>query len=261
MHKSPHNLHDSQPGARWLHSAGPYRSEHGVGKPLHTHPVWEAVYYLEGNPGCRLNDDVISVQPGVLVALPPGTPHGELSSDPWACYWVIFDNAELIREPAIAIDDAEGTILHVVSMIVRECRSEQPLRSAMIDALLCQLGVIIQRATTGSTPCPAEVMVEQFERTLQQQFHNPVSIAGLCGDFGVSASYMRQQFRRFRGVSPMERIQQLRVQQAIVSIQQSTLTLDAIAETCGFSSASHLSRQVKRITGKSPGTYRTSMGR
>ena len=259
MHKSPRTMHESQPDTCWLHSAGPYRSDTGIGKPLHLHPVWEAVYYVDGTPRCRVNDELLETGPGLLLALPPGTPHGEVTNQPWSCYWVLFDHPRLVRQTTIIQDDAEGSIRHIVTAIAREWRSEQPHREEMIDSLLCQLGVIIQRATTTVAPTSAELLVEQFERALADRFQDSVSIADLCEHFGVSTSYMRSQFRRFRGISPMERVQHLRVRQAISSIQNSTLTLDAIAETCGFSSASHLSRQVKRVTGRPPGAFRTSL--
>ncbi|HYI25941.1 MAG TPA: AraC family transcriptional regulator [Thermomicrobiales bacterium] len=260
MHKSPRNMHETQPGTRWLHSAGPYRSELGIGKPLHTHPVWEVVYYLQGHPKCRVNDDLYDTEPGLMIALPPGVPHGEVTNAPWACYWVLFDDPDLVRQTTVIIDDSDASLRQAIALLVREWRSDQPHREAMIDALLCQLGVIIQRATAAAIPTSAELLVEQFERALEDQFQDMVSISVLCEQFGVSASYMRAQFRRYRGVSPMERVQQMRVRQAISSIQNSTLTLDAIAETCGYSSASHLSRQVKRVTGRPPGSFRTSFG-
>ena len=256
---SPRSMHETQLQTCWLHSAGPYRSDTGIGKPLHLHPVWEAVYYVEGTPRCRVNDEILATRPGLMMVLPPGTPHGEVTDKPWACSWVLFDHPGLNRQTAVIEDDAEGSLRHIVTTIAREWRSEQPHREEMIDSLLCQLGVIIQRATTTAVPTSAELLVEQFERALEDQFHDTVSIADLSEQFGVSASYMRAQFRRFRGISPMERVQQMRVRQAISSIQNSTLPLDAIAETCGFSSASHLSRQVKRVTGRPPGAFRTSL--
>ncbi len=258
---SPRTMHETQPAPCWLHSAGPYRSEAGIGKPLHLHPVWEAVYYVEGTPGCRVNEEILETRPGLLMALPPGTPHGEVTNQPWACHWVLFDHPGLARQTTVIQDDAEGSLRHIVTAIAREWRSEQPFREEMIDSLLCQLGVCIQRATATATPTPAELLVEQFDRALADRFQDTVSIAELCEQFGVSTSYMRSQFRRFRGISPMERVQHLRVRQAISSIQNSTLPLDAIAETCGFSSASHLSRQVKRITGRAPGAFRGSIDR
>ncbi len=260
MHKSPRTLHESQLDASWLHSAGPYRSDQGQGKPLHKHPVWEVVYYIEGSARCRVNTDLLDFRPGVMMALPPGTPHGEVSSEPWACYWVLFDDPSLVRQPIVIANDSDSSIRQVVTQLVREWRSDRPRRDDMIDHLLGQLGIILHRATTAARPCAAELLVQQFERALEDQFHNPVSISTLSEEFGVSASYMRAQFQRYRGVSPMERVQQLRVRQALVSIQNSTLPLEAIAETCGYSSASHLSRQVKRVTGRSPGAFRTSIG-
>jgi len=259
MHKSLRNLHESQPVPCWLHSAGYYRSDLGTGKPLHTHPVWEVVYYLHGYPRCQIHDDIFETQPGLLMALPPSAPHGEISTAPWACYWVLFEYAGLANQPIVLLDDREGSIRDIIERLIREWRSEQEYREAMIAHLLGQLGVTLQRTTTARAPTSAELLVQQFERELEDRFADPVSISTLCEKLGVSSSYMRAHFRRHRGVSPMQRIQQLRVRQAVASIRNSTQTLDAIAEHCGFSSASHLSRQVKRLTGKAPGAFRMAV--
>jgi transcriptional regulator GlxA family with amidase domain len=54
----------------------------------------------------------------------------------------------------------------------------------------------------------------------------------------------------------MSHLQAVRARRAISLLHNSTLTLEAIASMCGYDSASHLSRMVKRSTGKSPGTLR-----
>jgi transcriptional regulator GlxA family with amidase domain len=54
----------------------------------------------------------------------------------------------------------------------------------------------------------------------------------------------------------MAYLQAIRVQHALGIIRNSNLSLETVAHACGYDSASHLSRHVKRVTGQSPGALR-----
>ena len=44
--------------------------------PLHTHPISEVIVILAGTPEVVLGDDTQQVEPGTVVFVPAGTPHG-----------------------------------------------------------------------------------------------------------------------------------------------------------------------------------------
>lgn len=44
--------------------------------PLHTHPINEVIVILAGTPEVALGDDTQQVEPGTVVFIPAGTPHG-----------------------------------------------------------------------------------------------------------------------------------------------------------------------------------------
>ncbi len=81
-------------------------------------------------------------------------------------------------------------------------------------------------------------------------------IADVAREIGISPSGLRSLFSRHRAGTPMAYLQAIRVQHALGIIRNSNLSLEAVAHACGYDSASHLSRHVKRVTGQSPGTLR-----
>lgn len=259
MHNSPLTLHKSTFSGLELQSAGCSRNPTGAGKSLHTHNVWEMVYYLEGRPQCRMADRVIDTYPGLLLTIPPGCPHGEVARGPWSCYYLLIDSASFGDEVLQLVDDPERPAHAVISNLVREWASEREHRLGMLSLLLGQLHILLRRMAPLVALSSAEHLVRRFERLLEERFTDAITISGLCAELGVSESYMRALFSRLRGQSPMHRLQQLRARHAVGAIQSSDQSLEVIAETCGYASASHLSRHIKKVTGRSPGEFRATI--
>jgi AraC-like DNA-binding protein len=258
MHNSPLRLHETTFSGLELQSTGCSRNPTGVGKSLHTHNVWEVVYYLEGQPQCQMGDHLIETHPGLLFCIPPGLTHGEIARGPWSCYYLLIDSAPFGDEMLQLVDDAERPAQDVIASLIREWTSEREHRLEMLSLLLGQLHVLLRRMAPVVAPSSAELLVRRFERLLEERFTEPITISGLCAELGVSDSYMRALFSRLRGQSPMHRLQQLRARHALGAIQSSNQSLEVIAELCGYASASHLSRQIKKVTGRTPGEFRAT---
>lgn len=73
---------------------------------------------------------------------------------------------------------------------------------------------------------------------------------------GISAAQLRSLCRQSRGESPTEMIWRLKVEHAIQLIRSTGLTLGEIATQCGYTNPFHLSRSVRKHTGRSPRALR-----
>jgi AraC-like DNA-binding protein/uncharacterized RmlC-like cupin family protein len=256
MHIAQPSVHRTQLTAMDIQSAGLFRSARVASKPIHSHSIVEVVYYLHGSVQCRVGNQVLDADPGTILVIPAGIPHGEVSVGPWACFYLLIKRPVLPDGLLQLHDDEDRSVERVCMTLLREWRSQQEGRETMLSLLLDQLGVLLRRLKPPAAPSSAELLVRQLERALEERFTEPVTISGLCNDLGVSCSYLRAQFVRLRGQAPMHRLQHLRAQHALAAIQSSNQSLETIAEICGYASASHLSRHVKRTTGKSPGEFR-----
>ncbi|MCE0499536.1 MAG: AraC family transcriptional regulator [Methylacidiphilales bacterium] len=78
------------------------------------------------------------------------------------------------------------------------------------------------------------------------------SAEDLARRVGISASRLRALCRAVRGESPSAMIWRLKVEHAIQLIRSTGLTLGEIADDCGYANPFHLSRAVRRHTGRSP---------
>jgi AraC-like DNA-binding protein len=258
MHGSLSTMHKTTFSGLEIQSAGCSKNPKGIGKPLHSHTGWEIVYYLQGNPQCRLGDTVVDTNPGMVLVIPPGLPHGEITQQPWSCYYLLLEFATFAPGLLQLHDDGESLVNHVLAALIREWTSEREYRLSMLSLLLSELDILLRRLNPSIAPSSAELAVRQLERLLEKRFTESVTISALCTELGVSDSYMRTLFARLRGQSPMQRLQQLRVRHALGAIQSSNQSLETIAEICGYASASHLSRHIKKATGRSPGEFRAT---
>lgn len=86
----------------------------------------------------------------------------------------------------------------------------------------------------------------------------PLTVAELAELAGLHRGHFSLLFRQLTGLSPSRYVTAARIARARELLEHSELTLDTIADRCGFSSASHLTRRFKEYEGQAPGTYRDS---
>jgi transcriptional regulator GlxA family with amidase domain len=72
----------------------------------------------------------------------------------------------------------------------------------------------------------------------------------------LSRSHFARAFKATTGMTPMQWLLNQRVERAKNLLLNSTLPIDEIAHTCGFSDQSHFSRAFLRAIGDTPGAWR-----
>ena len=256
MHKMTLMMHNVPVPSLQVVSAGWAEFAPGQEVRPHQHPTWELVYFLRGEICCPIGRDVFHVAAGDMLLTPPRTVHYETAEVPWSCFFIAIDAPAEHPWPRIYHDDARGMLAGLCSILVREWNGLEPERYDMLMLLVRQLDILLRRSFVQEHLSPAERLVRDVERRIEQGFSKPVTIKDLAYDVGVSHSYLRARFLSLRGRSPMAYLQTLRVQHAIALIANSDLSLEVIAQHCGYHSASHLSRSIKQVTGKRPGAFR-----
>ena len=84
----------------------------------------------------------------------------------------------------------------------------------------------------------------------------PLRIADLAGVVGVSPGYFHRAFRATTGKTPLEFINERRVQRAMQYLNRDDAPMAAIALKVGFVSPSHFTRTFRQIAGVNPSQYR-----
>jgi len=243
-----------------LRFAGTYQSPAGRHFPPHAHSTWEVIYYRAGAIRCIVADHPYETEPGMLLVIPPGVVH---SDDARTAYSQLFLRIYAPTDqpwPATCYDDSESTLDRLCRSIEREWTGQGVFRDEMLALLIQQLDLSLRRVAEPAEQMPRdpwEPMVRSAEEILQTRYAVPLTIEQVAHEIGMSPSRLRFHFLRLRGRTPQAALQAIRLRQALDLLRNSTLKLDTVADLCGYHSASHLSRYVRRELGKSPGQLRT----
>ena len=86
-------------------------------------------------------------------------------------------------------------------------------------------------------------------------FDPKLSVEELSRQANMSDVYFRKMFKKEYGVSPKQYILELRIRYAKQLLEENSVTVAAVAESCGFASVYHFCRAFKQITGVTPTEY------
>lgn len=83
-----------------------------------------------------------------------------------------------------------------------------------------------------------------------------VTNADMARAVGMSPRAFERSFVREYGLPPQQYLKRLRIQTACRMLVDTRESLAAVSLRCGFADQSHLTREFRRVTGMTPGTYR-----
>jgi len=256
MHAAMRDLHKSPSPKLRLLGAGAYEAPKGRDFPFHQHTEWELVYYRSGNIEFLLGDEIVPVEPGVLLFAPPHIPHAERALTAYANFHLLVSKPPPVRWPRLCFDDAGQSLNRICAQLVDEVRATTFEHGKMLELLTGQLAIGLERAIRDTPVSSQERIVRKAEILIGKDFTQPLRISEVVEQAGASASSLRSLFARLRGCSPLEYLQKVRLQHAFTLLTTSDLTLEHIAALSGYHSASHLSRHIKRVHNRSPGSLR-----
>ncbi|HCR13454.1 MAG TPA: AraC family transcriptional regulator [Solidesulfovibrio sp.] len=127
------------------------------------------------------------------------------------------------------------------------------LESKSLDLLLgeiCRHALI--RRTPGCPCCSNRAKVEKAKALLLENLADPLTIADLAGQLGMSESSLKRAFRDVQGVSIFAFFQAHRLEQARALLARGEMNVTEVAFCVGYSNHSHFSRAFKRQFGVSP---------
>ena len=136
--------------------------------------------------------------------------------------------------------------------------------SALVDAQLEQMLIAMlltcqphsyTEALRTDTPAIAPSFVKRIERFIEEHADEPITIVDLAEQAGVSARSLFSGFRKFREISPMQYLKDVRLQRvhdALLAADPFSERVTNIALNWGFSHLGHFSTDYKRRFGESP---------
>jgi len=103
---------------------------------------------------------------------------------------------------------------------------------------------------------PVRAALEWMTRLITAQPTAAVDLAAVANAAAVSSKHLCRVFAAELGVSPMEAVRLLRLEQAVALLTRSNLNVKQIASRCGFASPYHFSRSFAKVYGSPPSEVR-----
>lgn len=123
---------------------------------------------------------------------------------------------------------------------------------------------LLQWHTDGQSPYMAfrenlqhgDAAIRQAQEWLRDNYSQPNPVAALETLSGLPARTFKRRFRQATGLSPLNYVQQLRIDRAKAQLENSDLPVDEIGWKVGYEDVAFFNRLFKRVTGLTPGAYR-----
>lgn len=235
---------------------GIHTAAQGENFPLHQDDFWELMYVRSGHIICRQGEYSHTMYPGMAILHPPRVYHADYALTAYTTYYIWIDAPENAPWPCLYYDDEAHSLERVCETAAREWRGQGAEREEMLALLTGQIRVLLHRAVQAPEKSLNEHLVVAAEQIMEECYREALTVGEIARRVNTSASSLYGHFAELRAETPMAHLQRVRMRHALSLLYHSTLTLETIAETCGYYSASHLSRHVKAATGASPGQLR-----
>jgi len=204
----------------------------------------------------RLNGDKIDVRPGCATIMAPGEPIEFLFPKP-ATHLHIFSHFQLAPndDPLVAIPQIQqlGVRFEALFASMESALgwwSSEPRRAE------ARLWDILWQLTGGLAQGEPEAEFTRARELIERQLHEPIQVADLARQLGVSHNHLTRRFKAQTGKTVVEYIRERRVERARQLLCETTLPIKAVARQAGLGDFHAFNKAMRRVTGRSPRAWR-----
>jgi AraC-like DNA-binding protein len=138
-------------------------------------------------------------------------------------------------------------------------REEEPSGGRRANPVVGLVGISRDLVPTGvahATPAATYGRVAQVVERLQRDYAEPLVIAELARDAGLSMAQLERHVLQLYRLTPRQLLARVRLDAALALLGGAS-TVATIAHACGYADHSAFTRQFRRSTGLSPSQYRS----
>lgn len=237
--------------------------EAGQELPRHAH---ERPYLVAVAAGAYVESDgggEHECGPGTLVLNLCGEPH----SDRFVASETRVVNVELGPRHVEALSGIAGiryvrcaTASERARRLLAELESDDAVAPLAIEGLVAELLALAARAARDSDSDAPPPWLLRVAAELAERYRDPPTISSLAEGAGVPPSRLARAFVRHRGCTPAAFVRLVRAERAYDAVAGTDLPLPHIASEHGFCDQSHMTRELGRRFGTTPGALRAARG-
>lgn len=225
---------------------------------FHKHTGYELFIYSSGKGKLHIEGQSYDAEQGMIVVMPPNIVHGSISYDNLQYFAISGTSDEVLHidTPIIFRDNERGDGFSLLRMIFANRYESQEYFNSLCLAFL---HFVLKNVKITN---PIEKTVNKIKRQMLSKFHDSeFNVTELLQQSGYAEDYIRSQFKKIVGKTPIAYLTELRIQHAktLINIYQNSIPLIDISFNCGFNDYIYFSRKFKQVVGVSPNAYEKSI--
>ncbi|TAN67170.1 MAG: AraC family transcriptional regulator [Methylobacter sp.] len=169
----------------------------------------------------------------------------------------------LPAEIVIKKNQAGDILAKLIELVVSETSGQRFGSDSVVERLCDSLFVLVIRYCIEENLVQDGVFAAMQDKRLatvlgliHRQPWQPWTVAELCSRAGLSKTVLSEKFAALIGSSPIEYLIAWRLQIAAQWLKEPNMTIERVAERCGYDSAAAFSKAFKRCFKISPSTFR-----
>jgi AraC family transcriptional regulator len=236
--------------------------------PTAAHDTVELTVVSKGTARYRVGGRSWDVRPGEAIVVPNGIDHETALTGAWEATALHVDpsyfgaarfvDARLIERPRLS---GGRSMAFAAERIVRECQERRAgfaeAIDALVDLILIEWARQIDREEVDALPrAGIDSRMTRVIELIHARYANPVDVAMLSREAGLSRVHFSREFRRQVGVSPHRYVLDLRVQRAAELLgRRKSITVSEVASEVGFTDLGRFARYFRRKYGVTPTVF------
>lgn len=236
----------------------------------HQHKRIEINYLKKGSCILRLDNESLNFKEGEMMIIAPDIPHAfEAGVNGCTLMQLEFlpemfhiNKHLLLSDTSCNLFSKNNQIIKIVNniriiraiqRIITEMSSKHKYYKHLVVMYYAELLVLIYRHMDDSQHLfTSKRPLVDAVNYIKENFCKDIDIASIANHLEISERYLRMLFSNHMGLSPVNYINELRINKAIEMLRISELSIKEICYYCGFNSPQYFSRIFKKQMGVSP---------
>ncbi len=230
------------------------------------------IWAIGGRGFAETGGQRVDVAAGDLLTFEPGVAqrYGAVPTDPWDILWMhmegpaVADMVPALRSfggPCVRLGRDERIRERFIDLVIHGGRTQIDVAGEAVwpdTEALALLGLMWHRLDqlSGVPSRPSPLDLPAIQRYIHDHLSDRLTLSALARQAHLSPAHFTRLFRRQLGVSPIQYVNQKRIDVACALLAESDMKLWQVARQAGFDDPYYFSRLFRKVTGTPPSVYR-----